>query len=98
MNRTKTAEDKDSFGRVVGPWALYAAVVAGVAVAWEPIVSSLGADQLADSPPLAMGGALSAATLSERVFRNGVSESGWPDVARSIAVGVGGGAILTLLL
>jgi len=44
-----------------------------------------------------MGVAMFAATLSKHVFEKGVSESGWADVAQSIAIGAGIGAILALL-
>jgi len=44
-----------------------------------------------------MGVAMVAATLSKHVFGKGVSEIGWADVAHSIGIGAGIGAILALL-
>jgi hypothetical protein len=97
MKGKKTDEDAESFARLAGFWVLSTAIGAVVVVAWETIVYRLGGENLSTNHPLAMGVALFSVTLSERVLRKGVSESGWPDVAQSVAVGVGVGAILALL-
>lgn len=97
MEDKNSTDSKESFARTAGIWGLSVVVGCVVILAWEPIVYRLGAESLSTSHPLSMGIAMFAATLSKHVFEKGVSESGWTDVAQSIAIGAGIGAILALL-
>ena len=97
MEDKETANNTGSFAHSVGFWVLSVAVGVVVVVAWEPIVYRLGAENLSANHPLAMGIAMFAVTLSNRVFRKGVAGIEWADVAQSIAIGAGIGAILTLM-
>ena len=97
MEDQKTTDEGGSFARSAGVWGLSVLVGCVVVVAWGPIIYRLGAENLSTSYPLAMGGAMFAATLSKHVFKKGVSESGWADVAQSIVIGAGIGAILWFL-
>jgi hypothetical protein len=95
--KTKRLPTVESHSLAQQALGLILAVGVVVIVAWEPIVYRLGAENLSANRPLAMGVAMFAVTLSERVSRKGISGSGWADVAHSIAIGAGIGAILTLL-
>jgi ABC-type nitrate/sulfonate/bicarbonate transport system permease component len=91
------ADSELSYARSAGFWILSVAVGCVIIILWEPVLYRLGAENLSASHPSAMGSAMFAVILSERLFRKGVSDSGWADVAQSILYGAGIGAILALL-
>lgn len=96
MENESTVSDEKSPVQSVSFWVLVI-VIAGVTVVfWEPTVRRLGAESLSHDS-LEMGVFMFAIVLLERVFRKGMSEIGWADLAVSVAGGTLVGVMRAIL-